>query len=207
MNSFDDIKNTWEEGKSMESCSSGLDAETMEKYVKAGMNKVRNSTMKFFWGTFIYHMLIYALLIHVFIRFWGDGYLMLLSLGGILLYIPFTSLMMKKFKMMCRRDSGSNENIQQFLKYQHRLISEFFRFKRWFDWVGVPASALILVLIIFTLYVAGGFGGNLLAGTLSCVFVIAILAPFIHAENKKSFMVPLSKLESLIDDMDRIPES
>jgi len=207
MKSFDEIKNVWKESKSMDSGSPALDAETMDKYVKIGMKKVRNSTMEYFWGTFIYHILIYALFGHVFIRFWGDLYLMGLSLAGILLYIPFTTLMMKKFKRMCSPGAGNSENIQQYLKHQHRLLSEFFRFKRWFDWIGVPVSAIFFVLIIFSLYVTGGFGENLLAGILSCIAVISLLAPFVHAENLKSFIKPLNKLESLIKEMDSTPEN
>lgn len=206
MESFDDIKKVWQKGRSSSAGSSTLDMNTMNNYVEAGMRKVRNSMMQYFWGTFIYHIVIYALLIHVFVRFWGDSLLMALSLAGVLLYIPFTTFMMKKFKMMCNPDSGSGKNVYQFLTYQHRLLSDFFRFKRWFDWVGVPVSALILVLVIFTLYVTGGVFENLLAVTLSCIGVIALLAPFIRAENNKSFVEPINKLESLIEGMDRNTE-
>jgi len=207
METFDEMKNVWKKGQSMESGSATLDWNTMDKYIAAGMRKVRSSMMKYFWGIFVYHIVIYALLAHVFIRYWGDGGLMLISIAGILLYAPFTAFMMKKFKMMCNPDAGSGKNVQQFLSYQHKLLSDFYRFKKWFDRLGVPVTALILVLIIFSLYVTGGPTGHPVAVVLSTFAVIAVLVPFIRSENLKSFIEPLNKLESLIEDMDRNIES
>jgi hypothetical protein len=206
METFDDMKNVWNKGRSEIADSAALDWNAMDKYIAAGMKKVRSSMMKFFWGTFVYHIVIYALLTHVFIRSFGDGKLMFISLAGILLYAPFTAFMIKKFKMMCNPDSDSGKNVKQFLSYQHKQLNDFYRFKKWFDWLGVPATALILVLIIFSLYVTGGPVAHPVAIVLSTIAVIAVLVPFIRSENLKGFVEPLNKLESLIDDMDKSTE-
>jgi hypothetical protein len=58
------------------------------------------------------------------------------------------------------------------------------------DWIGVPVSCAIIVLVTFTSFIKGGL-------VVFAVWVgLSLLA--IHAENKKRFISPLRQLELLL---------
>lgn len=200
MESFEDLEKVWKKGQHKGSFSDDLDKISMEASVKNGVKRERSVAMEYFWGVFIYHIIAYALLGHVLIRFFGDTRLMLLSVAGIAVYIPFTTVMMKKFKAMCV-PSDQHSDIQQYVKKQYDLLSGFFRFKKIYEWVSIPVISFILVAIIFSIYVDGGVAGNLLPASGLFIAVLGILTYFIYRENKKHFIDPLQKYEAVLKDL------
>jgi hypothetical protein len=74
---------------------------------------------------------------------------------------------------------------------EYARLADFFRFKKRMDWIDVPVSCAIIVVVTFTLFVEGGVKGN----PLGCLMVFAVWVGLslsaIHAENKKRFISPL----------------
>ena len=86
---------------------------------------------------------------------------------------------------------------------EYARLADFFRFKRRMDWIGVPVSCAIIVVVTFTLFVPGGIEGNPLAGLAVFALWVGLSLIAIHAENKKRFISPLRHLELVIDDLKR----
>jgi hypothetical protein len=71
------------------------------------------------------------------------------------------------------------------------------------DWIGVPVSCAIIVLVTFTLWVKGGVEGNPLGGLVVFAVWVGLSLIAIHAENKKRFISPLRHLELVLEDLKR----
>jgi hypothetical protein len=136
---------------------------------------------------------------------------MLLSLGGALLYIPFTVILMKRFKAMypsANDETGSSvQNIRDNVKKQHALLLQFFRFKKRFEWLAIPLSCSVIVLIVFKLYVNGGIEGHLTGGIASFLILLTCFVIAVYFENKKHFTEPLRRLELILKDLDKDSDS
>jgi hypothetical protein len=204
MESIEDLKKCWDENKSQEMPDPPSE-ESVQQLIKVRVRKEKNIVMEYFWASFVYQIIIYAFASHLIIKYWGDLEIRLWSLSVAVLYIPFTVILMRKFKAMClpavSKSISSGQSIRANVKSQFTLLSEFFRFKRAFDWVGIPLSCFVLVMIIFKLFVTGGIGEHLIGGILSYA---AVLIPFVTAtyfENRKRFINPLRRLEMVLEDM------
>jgi hypothetical protein len=66
------------------------------------------------------------------------------------------------------------------------------------DWIGVPVSCAIIVLVTFTSFIKGGIKGNPLGGLVVFAVWVGLSLLAIHAENKKRFISPLRQLELLL---------
>lgn len=200
MKSLEEIKKQWEESHSKTEASGGK--EDLSNIIRARVKRERKTTMEYFWAAFTYHVIIYAFMTHLFIRFWGDIPLMLFSGAGALLYIPFTIVLMRKFKGMANPKRNVQEaDMLSHVKHQYRLLSEFFQFKKIFDWIGIPASAIILVWILFHLYIPGGMKENVPGGIVSFGIVLMIFSAITYFENKRRFNAPLEQLRSVLNDL------
>ena len=69
------------------------------------------------------------------------------------------------------------------------------------DWIGVPVSCAIIVLVTFTLFVRGGVEGNRVAGLALFALWVGMSLIAIHAENRKRFISPLRHLKQVLDDV------
>jgi hypothetical protein len=71
------------------------------------------------------------------------------------------------------------------------------------DWIGVPMSCAIIVLVTFTLFVKGGIQANPFGSLALFVVWIGLSMVAIHAENKRRFVAPLHHLQLILDDLKR----
>lgn len=161
--------------------------------------------MEYFWASFVYQIIIYAFAAHLIIKFWGDVHIMVLSLAGALLYIPFTFIQMRKFKSMAmpikNKSNAAVLDIQTHVSNKYILLLDFFRFKKRYDYVGVPVSCFIMVMLFFSIYIKGGIREHLMAGLISYLIVLAVFILVIYFENKKRFKYPLQKLQLILEDI------
>jgi hypothetical protein len=173
-----------------------MDEQSFNKIAKARVRKNMSESFRYFWASLALQILVYALLMHVVVRYWGD-LAMIASLVGICLYIPFTVVFMKKFKSMAMA-AGS---VSTFISQQFELLESFYRFKKRYELVLVPLATLIGTFVVFDIWVPGGIWaypkGALITFFISLVSCIIA----IQAENKKSFDKPLSKLKMILDDL------
>jgi hypothetical protein len=205
MESFQGIENFWKQNKDRDAGPDPLSKESLEKTIRSRIRGEKKTIAEYFWASFVYQILIYAFMGHLFVKNWGNTELMVLSLAGVALYIPFTFVLMKKFKSMYASNTGKqnvmNMNMYNHVLHQYKLLSEFFSFKKKFGWVGVPLSCLLIVLIIFKLYTAGGVIENVIPAVILFIIWLGMFATAIYYENKKRFKDPLGQLESILRDM------
>ena len=202
MELFDDLKKTW---KGQQAVASGAyDPVSFAKMIKLRVRKQTDRAMQYFWSAFTLQLILYGLLGHVIIVHWHDGKLFIISLLGVLLQVPFTYMLMKKFKAMAvtRPIDNSSSSLYQYVKRRHHLLQEFYLFKRSYERFLVPLSTILGCYLVFELYLPG----ELLAywNTIWVLIVITILscAVVIMQENKKNFEEPLGQYKAILDEFE-----
>jgi len=84
---------------------------------------------------------------------------------------------------------------------EYARLADFFQFKKRMDWIGVPVSCAIIVLVTFTLFVERGVERNPLAVLALFALWVGMSLIAIHAENRKRFISPLRRLEQIREDL------
>jgi hypothetical protein len=178
-------------------------AEALEKIFKKRVMKHTNKAMKYFWASFTLQIMVYGLFSHVILRFWMDVPIMLLGFAGILLFIPFTVMLMRKFKAIAKasmtRGTGT-DNLHDYVLQQHTLLQSFYTFKKRYELILIPLASAIGTILTFQLFVPGGALENI-NGVL-IAFGLTIFSCFlaIISENKKSFDQTLQQLKEILNE-------
>src|SRR5688572_22278427 len=100
MSTLEELKKVWEANQETAQVHQRYDRETLDDIVKSRTKKNMKKSMHYFWGAFFLQILVYALLSHVIVKYGGNAETLFLGIAGILLYLPFTIILMKKFKQM-----------------------------------------------------------------------------------------------------------
>jgi hypothetical protein len=202
-----EIENVWKEGKAREAEPAPLTGKGLQAIIASRVRKELKTVSEFVWAAIVYQIILYSFLAHTFIRHWGDMQIMLLCLGGGSCYIPLTVALMRRIRTLYRRPSEAPgapvPDVFHKVEGEYARIADFFGFKKRMDWIGVPVSCAIIVLVTFTLFVKGGVEGNPLGSLAVFAFWVGISLIAIHAENKKRFVSPLRHLELILDDLKR----
>lgn len=203
MKTLDELKRTWDNSHNIHSAPESYDDAALRKIFKSRVNHQTRASFQYFWSSFVLQILVYALLGHVTIRYWSDLQMSLLAAGGILLFIPFTTVLMKKFKAMALEPVQENDpgsSLHSYVIKYHTLLSSFYTFKKRYELLLIPLSAGVGVFITFGLYVPGGVYAYPQAAWITfCVTLISCMVA-IWRENKKSFERPLQQLQVIIDE-------
>lgn len=201
MRTLDDFKQTWNEKQNSASDKGDYSQETLGKIVRSRMRSHMNDSFRYFWASFVLQIIVYAMLSHVLVKYWGREEIILLSVTGILLYIPFTFVLVHKFKRMARLMSvhGNNQTLYDSILRQKTLLTGFYRFKKIYEIFLIPLSSAIGVLVIFELYIPGTISENLTAAVIVFLVTLASCFAAIISENNKSFKKPIGHLEELLD--------
>lgn len=206
METFEDIRKCWQQNVVKDTNTGLLSKESVEGTISSRVRKQQAIVLQYFWPSFTYQVLIYAFASHLIIKFWGDGQVMLLSLCGAILYIPFTIILLKRFKTMytsaTEKTGAVSQHIGDHVKMQHTRLLKFFRFKKRFEWIAVPLSCFIMMVIVFKLYVPGGMEAHLTSGIISFLALLACYVVAIYFENRKRFIEPLRQFELVLEDID-----
>jgi hypothetical protein len=125
------------------------------------------------------------------VKHWGSV-TMLVSVVGILMYVPFTVVFMKKFKSMAIAQGP----IKEFVAKQLELLEGFYAFKKRYEMILIPVMTLIGTFIVYQLYFPYV---NVAIALFFITLASCIIA--IREENKKSFDIPLSKLKMILEDL------
>lgn len=202
METFDEMQRSWALNKKQVLENVAMDNEHVKQIIAPRIKRERNKIFGYFWGSCFWQFAIYASLCHLLIRFWGDREIGLISLAGIVLYIPFTTVFIRKYSRMARQKSTSSaESICDHLQKQYVLLVEFFQFKKKFDWIGIPITCFILTAMVFKLWVPNGAMQHL---TVAAITYLCTLIAFVVAtvsENKKSFQQPIEGLQQVMKDL------
>jgi hypothetical protein len=201
-NHFDEL---WKDGDGREPNLSPLRSQDLHRIVSTRVRRERGIVSKFIWAAVVYQIILYSFLTHVLVTRWGDERILLLCLSGLALYIPITAALIRKVKAFCRPMSslaGSQvSDILRGVENEYARLADFYKFKKRLDWIGVPVSCAIVVVVTFTLFVKGGVEGNPLGSVVVFLLWLGMSLIAILAENKKRFLSPLRHLELVLSDL------
>jgi hypothetical protein len=200
-----EIDSVWKEGKAREAGPAPLTGKDFQAIISSRIRKELKTVSQFVWAAIVYQIVLYSFLMHTLVRHWGDMQIMLLCLAGAAFYIPLTVALIRRVGTLYRRPSAAPDStvpdIFRKVEGEYARLADFFQFKKRMDWIGVPVSCAIIVLITFTLFVQGGVKANPLAGLALFALWVGMSLIAIHAENKKRFIAPLRHLEQVLDDL------
>jgi hypothetical protein len=199
------IENVWQEGKAREADPAPFTEKDLQATISSRVRKEFKTVSQFVWAAIVYQIILYSFLTRTFIRHWGDMQIMLLCLAGGACYIPLTVALLRRVKTLYLRPSEAPGSpvLDVFHKVEgeYARLADFFQFKKRMDWIGVPVSCAIIVVVTFTLFVEGGVERNPLAGLAFFTLWLGMSLIAIHAENRKRFISPLRNLEQVLDDL------
>ena len=200
-----EIENVWKEGKAREQGLAPLTGKDLQAIISSRVRKELKTVSQFVWAAIAYQIILYSFLTHTLVRHWGDIQTMLLCLAGAALYIPLTVALLRRVKILYRRPSealgSAVPDVFHKVEGEYARLADFFQFKKRMDWIGVPVSCAIIVLVTFTLFVEGGVKANPVAGLTIFALWIGMSLIAIHAENRKRFIAPLRHLEQVLEDL------
>jgi hypothetical protein len=190
MASSSEIESVWKEAKAREAAPAPLGGQDLQAIISSRVRKELKTVSQFVWAAIVYQIILYSFLAHTLIREWGDIRIVLLCFGGLALYIPLTIALVDRARILFGRPSEGAPDVFHRVQSEYARLADFFRFKKRLDWIGVPVSCAIIVLVTFTLFVNGGVARNPLAGLALFALWVGMSVIAIHAE--KSQAVPLS---------------
>ena len=203
----DEIENVWKKGKVLEADLAPVTGKDLQAIISSRVKKELKIVSQFVWAAIAYQIILYSFLTHTLIRHWGDMQIMLLCLAGGAFYVPLTVALIRRVRALYRCSSeapGSPvPDVFHKVEGEYARLADFFRFKKRMDWIGVPVSCAIIVLVTFTVFVEGGIEGNPLGSLAVFAVWVGLSLIAIHAENKKRFISPLQRLELVLNDLKR----
>jgi len=200
MSNINELKCVWQKDNSDAGVHKPIDSNGLAHIVRMRTKKNLNIVMRYFWASFALQMLVYALLSHVIVKYGSDRETLIAGLAGIVLFIPFTVVLLRKFKAMATtriKEATSNASVQSYVEKHHDLLASFYRFKKNYELVLVPLATAIGTFLTFKLYVPGGIYAYQSAAWI--IFAVALIscAAVIKTENRKSFERPLQDLRKV----------
>jgi small basic protein len=202
METLDELKNQW---NASFNAPKPYDEPAMAGIVRTRAKKHIGMAVQYFWASFVLQIIVYACLSHVAVRYWSHAALAGPAVLGIVLSIPFTWVLLHKFRQLAFMKAAGNDmaSIHQSVSKQRDLLQSFFTFKNRYELFFIPLASAIGVWLVFELYVPGGIGAYLSSAftTFGVTLVICFLA--IHNENKKNFREPLRQLDEILNEYRR----
>ncbi|GAB3507878.1 hypothetical protein GCM10027341_43060 [Spirosoma knui] len=206
MATLDELKKKWNTDAPSLSASAPYDQAGLLAITRARSARQVNRTIRYFWASLTLQIIVYGLLSHLFIRFWGVSTVQWLCLAGVLLYLPFTIVLMRQFKRVALASpvqTDTDVSVQARIQQQYNSLTAFYRFKRSYEYVLVPLSTALGVWLTFMLFVPGGVlqhpagaAVTYLLSLLSCVWAI-------RQENHNQFKQPLQNLEKILNEFNQ----
>jgi hypothetical protein len=203
----DEIEDVWKKGKACGADPAPVTGKDLQAIISSRVKKEIKMVSQFVWAAITYQIILYSFLAHTLIRHWGDMQITLLCVAGGAFYVPLTVALMRRIRTLYRRPReapGSPvPDVFRKVEGEYARVADFFRFKKRMDWIGVPVSCAIIVLVTFTLFVEGGIERNPLGSLLVFAVWVGLSLIAIRAENKKRFISPLRHLELVLNDLKR----
>jgi hypothetical protein len=140
--------------------------------------------------------MVYSMLSYVIARYWYNPMMTLPAIFGIAAYIPFTIVMMKRFKGM-----ASNGSLIEHISKKQELLKSFYQFKRNYELVLIPLATAIGTFLVFESYVPGSVWAYPKVAMIVFFVSLASCILAIQAENKRAFEGPLLQLKTIIDEL------
>ena len=207
MLTIDQLKQSWGQAQAANPSTGSFNKDSFEKIVRSRVRKHTNTAMQYFWASFVLQIIVYALLSHVIVRNWQDSDVLYPAIGGFLLFLPFTFILMKKFKAIAitkpkvQSSVKADENsLHHYIARRRNLLDSFYRFKKWYELILIPLASAIGVFITFKLYIPGGVQEHQAGSIIAFTLTLASCAWAIRAEDRKNFREPIEQLDRILEE-------
>lgn len=201
---MEELRKNWKEDSAAAGYTSPLDKTSLHTILRLRANKQMKINMQCFWASFTLQIIVYSYLTHVIIKHWNDSFLITVGALCILMYIPFTIILLNKFKAIASLRSGEQHAsglcIQEYIQKHQCLLSSFYKFKSRYEIMLVILSTAIMTWMVFRIYVPGGVVAHPLGASFIFITSLLCCTVAIHAENKKHFKDPLVELQKLLNE-------
>ena len=151
--SLDELKKDWQENSG--EVKSDFDNESLQKIFKARVAKQMREPFRYFWASFVMQVILYAFMSHLIIKNLGNASVQIYSVVCILLYIPFTWVLLSKFRRMAAQRLNPGDSIMDSLALKSAQLQGFFTFKKRYETVQIPLSCALGVILPFELFMPG----------------------------------------------------
>lgn len=200
MTTLEDYKQGWHSHQQIKEKVPSYDLNSYTALVRKRARGPVNRMMQYFWASLAYQIILYSFYSHVIVAYWGNGLLVGLSMAGILIYIPFTYMLMTRFKSAANAGmtDASDKSLREHVLHQYETLSAFYRFKRRNEWAIVLISSTLGVSLFFELYFGGGLIAHLPGALITFAITLCLCAAAIWSENNKRFERPLANLAALL---------
>ena len=198
--SSNELEMVWKASKAGEAEPAHVSPKDLQAIIASRVKKEFKAVSEFVWAAVVYQIILYSFLARTLASHWGDTQSMLLCLGGAALYIPLTVALIRRVKKLFVRGSAVPDILHK-VEGEYSRLRDFFQFKKRMDWIGVPVSCGIIVLVTFTLFVEGGVMRNPATSLVFFAVWVGMSVMAIRAENKKRFILPLRRLEEILGDL------
>lgn len=197
MDALDEMKEKWSGKRGSSPAYSSPD---LLDVIRKRTRQHTLESMKYFWASFTYQIIVYALYGHVLVKYFHDPMVIIISSLGIVAYLPFTHMLMRKFKQLAlnKPDGSDVSPVFNFVEHKRKVLQSFFRFKRRYELFLVPVSTLFGTLLVFQIYVPGGPFANLNGVWITIAITLIACFVAIRKENAKGFHTPLAELDKLL---------
>lgn len=203
MSTLDELKQEWATAALSSSPPPQVDRAQLQAITQTRSAQHINQAMRYFWGSLTLQILVYALLSHVGIRFGRVPLVLGLCLGGALLHLPFTVMLLRHFKRIARASPAPHEasfSLQARIQQQYDSLRAFYQFKRGYEYGLIPLSTALGVWLLFHLYVPGGVANHFLGAALLYLLPLLSCGWAIQRENRLHFQQPLHSLQELLEE-------
>lgn len=202
MKQFEDIKQMWECEHNKVKNWQTYDENAVEAVIKNRVKMHKKTVMKYFWTTFILQLSVYAIFSHLFVKSLFSDTILWPCLIVIILFIPFTSMLLKKYKAIAitNLNNNSGSSIKRFLQEHKYHLESFYSFKKLYEWVLVPVCSTIMVILYFQKFVKSENSFKWIIGSMIFISSSLIWYLLIRWQNKKSFQKPLSQIDETINE-------
>jgi len=202
MATLDELKMKWGESGGALSAPEHMVPDSFEKIVKARVKKHTNTAMQYFWAAFLLQILVYALMGHVVVKYWVDRQAVLTALAGVVMYVPFTVVLMRRFKAIATTNVAKTEggSLQESIRLRHDYLQKFYKFKRQYEWILIPVSSAIGVFLVFRIWVPGGVQAHWMGAGITLAITLVSCGVAFFAENKRNFEAPLGQLKEVLEE-------
>ena len=199
---LDELKRKWQQDKIETPAPLAYDGESFAAVIKSRSTKNKNIAMRYFWGSFTFHLIVYAFLGHVMIKYGADREILLSGILGFAITIPFMAVMMNRFKKLAviRLRETHAPSIQAYIKKQYQTLDGFFSFKKTYEWFLIPLQCAIGVFITFRIFLPGGVMEHPLGAFIVFAITLWSCVAAIRMENRRSFEVPLQDLRRILEE-------
>lgn len=180
--------------------NANLGAEELASVFRKRVNSRLKSSMQYFWASFALQLLVYGLLTHVLVKNWLQPDYMLFAGCGILLYVPFTIVLLRKFKAIAvaKPHGHTTVSLYQYVDFHYTQLASFYKFKKRYEIILIPLSVAIGTILTFNLFVPGGVSQYPNGAIITFIVSLASCIYAIVRENRQSFEEPLRELANML---------